>query len=78
MKPMQPKQWTEFEEDCHHWRGRLLTGARAHWCPEWDDLPIDETCPEWPCGCAVSSDEGWIKPDGTVERDTFRAEDLSF
>lgn len=41
----------DFIEDCLIWRGRVLTGSYAHWCPEWDDLPIDETCPEWPCGC---------------------------
>ena len=34
------------------WRGRILTGEFAHWCFEWDELPIDETCEnEWPCGC---------------------------
>ena len=42
----------EFVEDCLHWRGRVLEGAYRHWCMEWDDLPIDETCPEWPCDCA--------------------------
>ena len=45
-----PQDWIE---DCQQWRGRLLTGRYAHWCMEWDDLPIDETCPEWPCGCGI-------------------------
>ena len=43
---------TEWEEDCLHWRGRVLTGKYKHWCLDWDDLPIDETCHEWPCACA--------------------------
>ena len=41
----------EFIDDSRRWRGRVLTGKYAHWCPEWDDLPMDETCPEWDCGC---------------------------
>ena len=43
-------QWVE---DCKRWRGHVLTGKYGHWCPEWDDLPIDETCPEWPCDCGI-------------------------
>lgn len=43
----------EFERDCLRFRGRVLTGAHAHWCSEWDDLPVDETCPEWPCQCPI-------------------------
>ena len=30
--------------DCQHYWGRLLTGTHRHWCPDWDMLPIDETC----------------------------------
>lgn len=37
---------TDWEADCVKWMGRVLTGKRAHWCPEWDGLPIDETCGE--------------------------------
>lgn len=43
----------DWLDDCLLWRGRALTGLFSHWCAEWDDLPIDETCPEWPC-CAVA------------------------
>jgi hypothetical protein len=46
--PLTPTEW---EIDCLKWRGRVLTGEHAHWCPDWDDLPIDETTPEWPCVC---------------------------
>jgi hypothetical protein len=42
-----------WEKDCLHWRGRVLVGDHAHWCREWDGLPIDETTPEWPCACAT-------------------------
>lgn len=43
----------EWERDCLHWRGLVLTGRYAHWCMEWDGLPMDETCPEWPCRCGI-------------------------
>jgi hypothetical protein len=58
-------QWVE---DCDKWRGQLLTGDYAHWCDDWDGLPMDETCPEWPCACADSmtrwrlSIEHWQTP----------------
>lgn len=42
----------EWEELCMRYRGKVLTGVHAHACWDWDDLPIDETCPEWPCICA--------------------------
>ena len=43
---------TDWDEDCMKWRGEKLTGFYAHWCPEWDFLPVDETCRnEWPCAC---------------------------
>ena len=41
-----------WKEDCIKWRGKELTGKYVHWCYAWDGLPIDETCPEWPCECA--------------------------
>ncbi len=45
---------TQFEADCLHWHGKLLTGKRAHWCHDWDGLPIDETCEEWDaCTCEL-------------------------
>ena len=44
--PVVSDQW---RDDCLHWRGRLLVGRHCHWCDDWDFLPIDETCMEWPC-----------------------------
>lgn len=43
----------DWIRDCYRWRGRPLLGQHGHWCPEWDELPIDETTPEWPCACDV-------------------------
>lgn len=50
--PIPEKYKAQWEADCLHWRGRVLTGEHAHWCNEWDGLPIDETTPEWPCCCS--------------------------
>lgn len=45
----------DWIDDCYEWRGHVLIGKQAHWCFEWDGLPIDETCMEWPC-CGPESD----------------------
>ena len=50
----------DWADDCLKWRGKILTGHYKHWCHEWDGLPVDETTPEWPCGCDFT---GW--PDLT-------------
>ena len=43
---------TEFEKECLRWHGRNLTGNYAHYCPDWDYLPIDDTCVEFQsCTC---------------------------
>jgi hypothetical protein len=36
--------WDEFNEDCMEFYGQILTGEFRHFCPDWDYLPIDETC----------------------------------
>lgn len=42
----------EWVSDCIHWYGAVLTGYGAHWCPEWDYMPIDVTCGEIvACSC---------------------------
>lgn len=44
----------DWQLDCLHWYGEpdLLQGTFRHWCPDWDDLPIDETCGEFlNCTC---------------------------
>jgi hypothetical protein len=61
----QPSQ--HWIEDSMRWRGVVLTGKYAHWCFDYDDLPVDETCDEWPCGCTIEM------PDGTlVDTNQFR------
>ena len=45
-----PKKMTDedFEiiwaKECMLFYGRILTGKKRHYCPEWDFMPIDETC----------------------------------
>jgi hypothetical protein len=42
----------DWIEDCIKWYGEVLAGRYAHWCPDWDGLPIDETSPEFKsCTC---------------------------
>lgn len=45
-----------WDEDCLHWMGMILTGDYKHYCPDWDDLPIDETCTEFG-GCTCYLDD---------------------
>lgn len=35
---------TDWEKDCSKFYGKFLNGEYAHWCPDYDGLPIDETC----------------------------------
>ena len=50
---------SDWEVDCLKWRGRVLTGKLAHWCYDWDGLPIDETCDEISgCSCRVEPPKG--------------------
>lgn len=61
IRPDTVKQW---EADCIRWRGKMLNGYHAHWCIEWDGLPVDETTPEWPCGCGEGGPPSpFHKPD---------------
>lgn len=46
-----PGTEAEWLVDCKRYRGHTLTGHYRHWCMDWDGLPVDETCIEWPCGC---------------------------
>lgn len=39
----------EWIEECMKYYGRVLTGGKAHFCYDWDGLPIDETCGEYQC-----------------------------
>lgn len=41
----------EWMQDCRRFRGEVLRGVFAHYCADWDELPVDETTQEWPCNC---------------------------
>jgi hypothetical protein len=43
------KPSADWITDCTRERHKVLTGQFAHWCPDWDYLPVDETTPEWEC-----------------------------
>lgn len=44
---LESEEWSdEWVQDCATWHGRVLTGRLAHWCSDWDGLPMDETCQE--------------------------------
>jgi hypothetical protein len=55
LSPKKPSP--DWIRDCMRWHGRVLDGKHAHWCYEWDGLPIDETCDEWPCGCTLEDND---------------------
>jgi len=46
-----PRESTDWAVDSFRWRGAMLNGLFTHWCYEYDELPVDETCLEFPCGC---------------------------
>lgn len=47
----------EWIAECMRYWGRTLTGRYCHWCPDWDYLPIDNTCElEFEC-CTCPKDE---------------------
>lgn len=39
-----------WKKECLEIYKRVLQGKYSHRCPDWDLLPIDETCPEF-SGC---------------------------
>lgn len=46
-----PEPYADWVADCLRWWGRVLTGPRAHWCADWDCLPVDDTT--WEAGCCT-------------------------
>lgn len=58
-----------WNSDCLRWRGRKLTGRLAHYCDDWDGLPVDETTPHELCCCACALPEhNGFPPWEEVER----------
>ena len=42
--------WSEeWFRESKKWVGRILDGQYAHWCDDWDGLPVDETTKEFEC-----------------------------
>ena len=37
-------QILNWKDECWKWHGKTLTGKYKHYCPDWDYLPIDDTC----------------------------------
>ena len=58
---------TEFEKECIRWYGRKLTGNYAHYCPDWDYLPIDDTV--WSFNLALARSHQWMKMNPMVKED---------
>lgn len=49
------QQWAD---ECIEFYGRILNGKKAHWCNDFDGLPIDETCYEMNhCLCEIIDEE---------------------
>jgi len=53
---------TEWIEECMRFHGRVLVGKYAHWCYDWDELPIDETCEEFKCCNCYPDHEAELTP----------------
>ena len=47
----------EWKDECLLTYGEILTGKNAHWCWDWDGMPIDETCKMEMecCTCEIST-----------------------
>lgn len=71
-KPWHPVEQQEWERDCVHWHGEVLQGEFAHYCDDWDDLPVDETCPEF-CSCSCEFPD-WDKARAQSHREALAKE----
>jgi len=48
----------DWHEDCLRWYNHILIGKLAHWCWDWDGLPIDEHCIELEsCSCYTKQEK---------------------
>jgi len=47
-----------WARDCMKYYGHVLNGKMGHWCWDWDELPVDETCKEFEaCSCFEGREE---------------------
>lgn len=40
---------TEWKQEMLKWRGRSWVAPDAHWCADWDELPVDACTAEYVC-----------------------------
>lgn len=51
------QNWPDWCADTLRWRGRVLPNSpKAHWCEDWDGLPVSEDTPEIGC-CTCYQDD---------------------
>ena len=56
---------TEFELDWASWYKELPIGKYAHWCNDWDGLPIDSSFEEFQsCNCTMVDSDGNVLRKG--------------
>jgi hypothetical protein len=55
MKPLVDTE--EWAEHCQEWYGRILSGEFAHYCADWDDMPLDENVTEFACCTCYSGNQ---------------------
>ena len=56
LKDMVNTSSTKWVMDCMQFHGKVLSGEKAHWCFDWDDLPIDETLKSYISVCTCDLD----------------------
>ncbi len=68
-----------WREDCIHWQGKVLVGEHAHYCWDWDGLPIDETTVEYrSCVCyRPDEDDGDLDEDHDQDMRELRKKQLA-
>ena len=70
--PWSPSAQEKWEQDSLKWNGHVLQGEFCHWCHDWDDLPIDETCPEFAvCSCEFRD---WDMVKAEMHREALQSE----
>lgn len=71
-KTWHPVDQEIWQGECMRWYGEILAGDFCHYCIEWDDLPIDETCPEFAvCKCTI---QGWDMEKAKMHREALNEE----
>lgn len=71
-KDWHPVDQMRWQQESVFYYGEILTGDFCHYCTEWDDLPIDETCEEFAaCLCEYDS---WDMIQARTHREALREE----